>query len=179
MLTGVTTREDVEAPPADQRPTAVAADADGARGALWTASRGERRAPTRRVSVIGTSGSGKTTFARRAGRRGSASSTSSSTALFWLPDWQEPPDAEFRATVEAALGVDGGWVVDGNYSARPRPIVLGRVDTVVWLDVPLRDVPLACRPPGRRAGPQPRGPVGHESRALAARSSGASRSPGG
>ena len=92
--------------------------------------------PPRRVSVIGTSGSGKTTFARRlAARLGVAHIELD--ALFWLPDWQEPDEAEFRAKVGAAVDGPGGWIVDGNYS-RLMPDILARADAVVWLDMPMR-----------------------------------------
>ena len=98
------------------------------------------RAPTaterpHRVAVIGTSGSGKTTLAARLADRLGVPHVELD-ALFWLPDWQEPDDDAFRARVEAALDGPGGWVVDGNYS-RIQDLILGRVDTVVWLDVPL------------------------------------------
>ena len=89
----------------------------------------------RRVAVIGTSGSGKTTFSRRLAARLGVTHVELD-ALFWLPEWQEPDDADFRARVDAALDVPGGWVADGNYSRFQRDI-LGRVDTVVWLDLPM------------------------------------------
>jgi adenylate kinase family enzyme len=92
--------------------------------------------PMRRVSVIGTSGAGKTTFARRVADRLGVPHVELD-ALFWLPDWQEPDDEEFRAKVKAALDVPGGWVADGNYS-RLMPEVLMQADTVVWLDLPMR-----------------------------------------
>jgi hypothetical protein len=38
----------------------------------------------------------------------------------------------------AAATDDDGWVVDGNYDSKLGDLVLGRADTVVWLDLPLR-----------------------------------------
>lgn len=90
----------------------------------------------RRVAVVGTSGSGKTTFSRRLAARLGVQHVELD-ALFWLPDWQEPDETDFRARVEAAMAGDAGWVADGNYS-RIRDLVFGRADTVVWLDLPLR-----------------------------------------
>jgi adenylate kinase family enzyme len=85
--------------------------------------------------VMGTSGSGKTTFARRLADRFGLTHVELD-ALFWLPDWQQPEEADFRARLDAALDIPGGWVVDGNYS-RVQPDVLGRADTAVWLDLPM------------------------------------------
>ena len=90
----------------------------------------------RRVAVVGTSGSGKTTFSRQLAARLGVQHIELD-ALFWLPEWQEPDEADFRARIEEPLAGDRGWVADGNYS-RIRDLVFGRADTVVWLDLPLR-----------------------------------------
>jgi adenylate kinase family enzyme len=91
-------------------------------------------APPRRIAVVGTSGAGKTTFARQVAARLDVTFVELD-ALFWLPGWIEPADADFRARVESALAADA-WVVDGNYS-RVRDLVLARADTIAWLDIGL------------------------------------------
>ena len=85
--------------------------------------------------MVGSSGSGKTTFgARLAGRLGVPQVELD--AIYWGPNWTQLDDETFRDRVREATAIDG-WVCDGNYSA-VRPIVLERADTVVWLDLPLR-----------------------------------------
>ena len=91
--------------------------------------------PIRRVSVIGSSGSGKTTFAARLAARLGVPHIELD-AINWGPDWSPMDPQSFRARVIDATGGDG-WVCDGNYSD-VRLIVLDRADTVVWLDLPLR-----------------------------------------
>ena len=90
--------------------------------------------PMQRVSVVGSSGSGKTTFARRLAARLGVPHIELD-ALHWEPGWQHAEPAVFRERVDRAT-VAPGWVCDGNY-ADVRPIVLERADTVVWLDLPL------------------------------------------
>jgi adenylate kinase family enzyme len=87
--------------------------------------------PHRRISIVGTIGSGKTTFARKTSRFLSAPHIELD-ALHWEPDWVEAPDHLFRERVKQSLQGDS-WVVDGNYH-EVRDIVWGRADTVVWLD---------------------------------------------
>ncbi len=86
----------------------------------------------RRVSVVGTSCSGKSTFAKNL-----ASILNSKhielDALSWLPDWVERPKDEFLDLVKKAAADDDAWVCDGNYS-RARPIVWERATAIVWLD---------------------------------------------
>jgi adenylate kinase family enzyme len=89
-----------------------------------------------KIVVVGTSGSGKTTVARELVRRLGVPHVELD-ALFHGPGWTETPPEEFRRRVAAATAGDG-WVVDGNYESKLGDLVLGRADTVVWLDVPLR-----------------------------------------
>ena len=90
----------------------------------------------RRVNVVGTSATGKSTMATALAERLGVPCIELD-ALHWGPNWTEAPDAVFRERVAAAIAGDG-WVVDGNYArAGPR---LGRPDTVVWLDYPFRTV---------------------------------------
>ena len=89
----------------------------------------------RRIWVVGTSGSGKSTFARRlAFARGLPHIELD--GLFHLANWEQRSNEEFTAEVSAALErAPDGWVVDGNYVGKIGGTVLDRADTVVWLDL--------------------------------------------
>jgi adenylate kinase family enzyme len=91
------------------------------------------RTPMRRVSMVGISGSGKTTAGRRL-----ADSLQvpfiELDSIFHQADWQELTREDFRSEVAAAVAADG-WVIDGNYSW-VRDLVWDRADTVVWIDLP-------------------------------------------
>lgn len=84
-----------------------------------------------RVAVIGTSCSGKTSFARALSALLDAPHIELD-ALYWLPGWVERTVPEFRALVERET-VGECWVADGNY-APVRDIVWGRATDIVWLN---------------------------------------------
>lgn len=86
-----------------------------------------------RIAVIGTSGAGKTTFARRLGAALDLPVVELDS-LFHLPGWNQRPVEEFRSLVAEASCRDA-WVIDGNYSA-VRDLVWSRAQVVVWLDYP-------------------------------------------
>ena len=86
--------------------------------------------------MIGTTGSGKTTFSRALAHKLGVPHVEID-ALFWQPDWVMTSAEELRAKVEAALP-DDGWVVDGNYNSRLGTLVFDQADEIVWLDLPLR-----------------------------------------
>jgi adenylate kinase family enzyme len=87
-----------------------------------------------RISVVGTTGSGKTTLARQISQR-LAIPHVELDALHWQPNWTEVSLDIFRDRTEQALS-SNRWVVDGNYS-KVRDIIWSRADTVVWLDYTL------------------------------------------
>jgi adenylate kinase family enzyme len=89
----------------------------------------------RRINVKGTSGSGKSTFARELAGRLELPYVELD-ALHHGPNWSEPTDEEFRARVRGAMAPEG-WVIDGNYEAKLGDTVLAQADTIVWLDLPL------------------------------------------
>ena len=90
-----------------------------------------------RVAVVGTTGSGKTTVARRLSKRLGLSHVELD-ALHWEADWTPAPREVLRRRVAEALTGDS-WVVDGNYGA-VRDLIWPRATTLVWLDYPLRVV---------------------------------------
>jgi adenylate kinase family enzyme len=93
----------------------------------------------RRVSVVGNTGSGKSTVAREVARRLGVPHVELD-AIRHQPGWEQMPDDRFLAAADRVTG-GPGWVVDGNYVS---VVMLGpvwaRADTVVWLDLPRRDV---------------------------------------
>jgi adenylate kinase family enzyme len=88
-----------------------------------------------RFSVIGTSGSGKTTTGRAIAERLSLPFLELDSIVHGA-GWNEATDEELRRRVEPLLETDR-WVVDGNYEPKLGDLVLERGDTVVWLDLPL------------------------------------------
>jgi dephospho-CoA kinase len=90
----------------------------------------------RRVSVVGSTGTGKTTFARDLASVLDVPHIELD-AIVWQPRWTLLPVDEFRARVAERVAA-AGWVVDGNYGgAGVRDIVWANADTIVWLDFSL------------------------------------------
>ncbi len=87
----------------------------------------------RRINVVGSSGSGKTTFARRLAELKGVPYIEMD-ALYWRPQWREPSDAEFLPQVAEAVAGEA-WVLDGSYS-RTRHIKWPRTEALVFLDLP-------------------------------------------
>ncbi len=88
-----------------------------------------------KVSIVGNSGSGKSTTGRRLATA-LAVPYVEIDALYHQANWTDLEPAELLAQVDRATTGDG-WVVDGNYST-VLDLVWERADTVVWLDLPRR-----------------------------------------
>jgi adenylate kinase family enzyme len=97
-----------------------------------------RQQPARRIAVIGTSGSGKTTFSRRIATSIGAPHVELD-GLFHEPNWTPAEPDVFRARVSAAIAAPS-WVTDGNYSTVLRDLIWRSADVIVWLDYPFRIV---------------------------------------
>ena len=87
-----------------------------------------------RVSVVGASGSGKTTVAAELAARLGFPHVELD-ALHWRPGWTETSAEDLRRGLHPILHGDA-WVVDGNYGGKARDLVWRHADTVVWLDLP-------------------------------------------
>ena len=93
-----------------------------------------RQLDNRRLVVIGTSGAGKTTLARKIAKALDAPHIEFD-AIRHGPGWTETPDDVFRKRLRPQVEGER-WVADGNYSFA-RDIVWPGATTVVWLDFPI------------------------------------------
>ena len=84
-----------------------------------------------RINVIGTSGTGKSTFAKKLSLALDIPYIEMDK-IFWLPNWTEPTNEIFFEHLKHALE-ESAWVLDGNYT-RTIPIKWQQVDLVIWLD---------------------------------------------
>lgn len=89
------------------------------------------RAP-KRINIVGTSGSGKSTFAKKL-----ATSLNypyvELDRIYWEPNWTAASDSKFFAHLSTQLNGEE-WILDGNYS-RTTPIKWERAEMVIWLDL--------------------------------------------
>lgn len=84
-----------------------------------------------RINVVGTSGSGKSTFSQKLAQALNIPYLEMDK-IFWEPNWQQPSNEKFFKNLETALSPDK-WVLDGNYT-RIIPIKWKNIQTVIWLD---------------------------------------------
>ena len=87
----------------------------------------------KRILIIGSSGAGKSTFARRLGDA-TGLQVIHLDKIFWNPNWVETAKDEWQKKVEKVLELDS-WIVDGNYSGTMETR-LAACDTVIFLDMP-------------------------------------------
>ena len=85
------------------------------------------------VIVVGTSCSGKTTFARQVSKTCGIHHIELD-ALFWRPNWTESPKAELRERVKREVAREE-WILDGNYGYT-RDVTWPRATHLVWLNLP-------------------------------------------
>jgi adenylate kinase family enzyme len=87
-----------------------------------------------RVLVMGSSGSGKSTFARRLSDMTGIPFVSLD-ALFWKPGWIKSDTAEFRGRL-TEVALQPRWIMDGNFPSHLVELRRDVCDTVIWFDLP-------------------------------------------
>ena len=87
----------------------------------------------KRILVIGSGGSGKSTFARRLGEIHGIE-VIHLDSKYWRPGWVETPKDLWRRKVEELIAGDA-WIIDGNYSGT-LDVRLKACDAVFFLDLP-------------------------------------------
>lgn len=87
--------------------------------------------PFQRVVVIGSSGAGKSTFARRLGDITGLPVTHIDQ-LFWQPGWVQAPKPVYLARLEAVVAQDR-WIIEG-VNVSTLDLRLPRTELMIWLE---------------------------------------------
>lgn len=87
----------------------------------------------KRIVIIGSGGSGKSTFARKLGDKLKLP-VIHLDSLYWKPNWQKVSKDEWlKIQHEIVKGKE--WIIDGNYKST-KDIRFAAADTIIFLDFP-------------------------------------------
>lgn len=89
----------------------------------------------KKINVVGTTGSGKTTVAKTIAKILNQPHIEIDQ-IFWGPNWQKPTNRDFYDRLKLSLENSNAYVLDGNYT-KTNSLKLSHVQTVVWLNLPL------------------------------------------
>jgi adenylate kinase family enzyme len=87
----------------------------------------------KRIVIIGSSSSGKTTLGQTLSKRLNIEHQELDF-FFWEPNWTQADPESFRQRVDPFTAKET-WITDGNFS-QVRDLVWGRATSVIWLDYP-------------------------------------------
>jgi len=85
-----------------------------------------------RIMVMGSSGSGKSTIAKRLGEL-TGLPVVHLDSISWLPGWVEAPKDQFEQRLREIVQSEA-WIIDGNYRSWALAERLERADTIIFLD---------------------------------------------
>ncbi|WP_079479858.1 DNA topology modulation protein [Halobacillus salinus] len=86
----------------------------------------------RRIAIVGSGGSGKSTFARKLSNQINID-LYHLDSLLWLPGWV-PVTKEQQVAIQQRIVKEDTWIVDGNYNST-LDIRLNEADTIIFLDI--------------------------------------------
>jgi adenylate kinase family enzyme len=89
----------------------------------------------KRAVVIGSGGSGKSTFSTELGRV-TGIPVIHLDREYWRPGWEETPKDEWSQRVGELLACER-WIIDGNFGGT-REMRMQAADTIIFLDLPRR-----------------------------------------
>jgi adenylate kinase family enzyme len=87
-----------------------------------------------RIQVVGTSCSGKSTFAKKLSEILQVPYIELD-ALHWGANWQEADTQVFQARITNATLADS-WIVDGSYGRKVGDTISDRRNLIIWIDIP-------------------------------------------
>lgn len=87
----------------------------------------------KKIAIIGSGGSGKSTMARRLGDI-TGIKVYHLDKLFWKPGWESITREELTEKIKGIM-LEDSWIIDGNYSSTME-MRMEEADTVIYLDFP-------------------------------------------
>ncbi|MFB7142866.1 DNA topology modulation protein [Gottfriedia sp. NPDC056225] len=87
----------------------------------------------RKIVIIGSGGSGKSTFSRKLGNKLKIN-VFHLDAILWKPNWELESKKE-QIKIQNEMVKNEEWIIDGNYSGTI-DIRLNAADTIIFLDIP-------------------------------------------
>ncbi len=89
----------------------------------------------KRIIILGTTGSGKTTLAKKLSQALNIPHIELD-AIHWQPNWEETEPLIFRSQLMQSLE-QASWIIDGNYTTTAKELIWPKADLIIWLDYPL------------------------------------------